>query len=78
MYWNELRRKENNMENRRKLAIADLCRGFLHVQGFLTDSENEKVYQRIMKWQDKNEVGITDAQLLSADFIYDDNAKEED
>lgn len=66
------------MENRRKLAIADLCRGFLHVQGFLTDSENEKVYQRIMKWQDKNEVGITDAQLLSADFIYDDNAKEED
>lgn len=65
------------MKNRRKLAISDLCRGFLHVQGFLTDAENEKVYQRIMKWQDKNEVEITEEQMLSADFIYDDNAKEE-
>lgn len=45
------------MENRRKLAIANLCRGFLRMQGFLTDSENEKIFQRILNWQDENEVG---------------------
>lgn len=66
------------MENRRKLAIAVLCRGFLHVQGFLTDSENEKICQRILNWQDENEVEITEEQMLSADFTYDDNAKEEE
>lgn len=65
------------MENRRKLAIADLCRAFLNIQGFLTDAENEKVHQRILNWQDKNKVEITKAQLLSADFTYNDNAKEE-
>ncbi|OUO00466.1 hypothetical protein B5F97_12065 [Bacteroides clarus] len=48
------------MENRRKLAITNLCRGFLHVQGFLTDSENEKICQRILNWQNKNEVEITE------------------
>ena len=66
------------MENRRKLAIANLCREFLHIQGFLTDSENKKIFQRILNWQDKNEVEITEEQLLSADFTYDDNAKEEE
>lgn len=66
------------MENRRKLAITNLCRGFLRIQGFLTDSENEKIYQRILNWQDENEVEITEEQLLSADFTYDDNAKEEE
>lgn len=66
------------MENRRKLAIANLCRGFLRMQGFLTDSENEKIFQRILNWQNKNEVEITEEQLLSADFTYDDNAKEDE
>ena len=31
-----------------------------------------------MKWQDKNKVSISEAQLDSVDFIYDDNAKEEE
>lgn len=64
-------------EKREKLAKADFCRAFLHVQGFLTDSENEKVFRRIRKWQDKHKVGITDAQLWSIEVIYDDNAKED-
>lgn len=64
-------------EKRETLAKADFCRAFLHVQGFLTDAENEKVFQRIRKWQDKHKVGITDAQLWSVEVIYDDNAKED-
>lgn len=31
-----------------------------------------------MKWQDKNKVSISEAKLDSADFIYNDNAKEEE
>lgn len=65
------------MENRRKLAIANLCRGFLHVHGFLADTENEKVHNRILDWQDENEVEITEEQMDSVDFTYDDNAANE-
>lgn len=65
------------MENRRILAIANLCRGYLALQGFLSSAENEKVHNRIMKFRDKNKVIISEVQLESADFSYDDNAKEE-
>lgn len=65
------------MENRRKLAIANLCRGYLALQGFLSSAENKKVHNRIMKFRDKNKVFISEAQLDSVDFTYDDNAQEE-
>lgn len=63
---------------RENLAKSDFCRAYLHIQGFLTDAENEKVFRRIRKWQDKHEVGITEAQLLSVDMTYNDNANTED
>lgn len=66
------------MKNRRILAIANLCRGYLALQGFLSSAENEKVHNRIMKFRDKNKVIISEAQLESAYFAYDDNAKEEE
>lgn len=65
-------------EMRENLAKSDFCRSYLFVQGFLTDAENEKVFRRIRKWQDKYKVGITDAQLLSVDITYNDNANTED
>lgn len=65
-------------EKRENLAKANFCRTYLHIQGFLTDAENEKVFRRMRKWQDKYKVGITDAQINSVDMIYDDNAKEEE
>lgn len=65
------------MNNRAKLAISDLCRTYLHLNGFLSDSENDKVFDRVRKWQDKNRVEITDAQLNSADFTYNDDAKDD-
>lgn len=67
-----------NIENREKLAKADFCRCFLHLQGFLTDAENEKVFQRMRKWQDKHKIVITEEQLLSVDMTYNDNAIKED
>lgn len=66
------------MKNRKKLAIAILCRSYLHIHGFITDSENRRIHNKIMKWQNENKVSISEAQLDSADFIYDDNAKEEE
>lgn len=66
------------MEDRRKLALLNLCRSFLNVNGFITEAENERIHNRIMKWQDKNKISISEAQLYSSGFIYDDNAKEED
>lgn len=67
----ELRRKREN------LAKANFCRTYLHIQGFLSEQENEKVHTRIKKWQDKNKVAISEEQLLSVDISYDDDAKEE-
>lgn len=64
-------------EKRENIAKSDFCRIYLHAQGFLTDAENEKVFRRIRKWQDKHKVGITEAQLLSVDMTYNDNAKED-
>ena len=66
------------MKNRKKLAIAILCRAYLHIHGFITDGENGRIHYKIMKWQDENKVSISEAQLDSADFIYDDNAKEKE
>ena len=66
------------MENRRKLALLNLCRSFLNVHGFITPAENRRIQNRNMKYQDKNKDFISDAQLESVNFVYDDNAKEEE
>lgn len=63
---------------REKLANADFCRIYLHINGFLTDAENEKVFRRMRKYQDKHKVGITEAQIFSVNMTYNDNAKEEE
>lgn len=69
---------KTDKNKRENLAKANFCRTYLHIQGFLTDAENEKVFRRMRKWQDKYKVGITGAQINSVDMVYDDNAKEED
>lgn len=69
---------KTDKDKRENLAKSDFCRAYLHIQGFLTDTENEKVFRRILKWQDKHKVGITETQMLSVDMTYNDNAKKED
>lgn len=63
---------------RENLAKADFCRIYLHINGFLTDAENEKVFRRISKWQDKHKVGVTESQMLSVDMTYNDKVNEEE
>lgn len=64
-------------KDREFLAKICFCRAILNVHGFLTESENEKVFQRIRKYQDKHKIEISEAQLYSVDMTYDDNAKGE-
>lgn len=66
------------MENRRKLAIATLCCSYLKLHGFITKEESERIFSRILNWTYKNKISISMAQLDSANFVYDDNAKEEE
>lgn len=60
---------------RSKLAKAVLCKDFLHINSFMTDAENDKILNRIRKFQDKNEIDISEAQLDSANLTYNDRAK---
>lgn len=66
------------MENRRKLAIATFCRSYLKFHGFITLEESERIFSRILKWANKNKISISEEQLDSVDFVYDDNAKAEE
>lgn len=65
------------MKDRMMLAVLNYCRELLHLQGFLTDAENNKIHTRIMKFQDKKQIEISKAQLMSVELKYDDNAKDE-
>ena len=60
---------------RSQLAKAVLCKDFLHINEFMTDAENDKILNRIKKFQDKNKIEILEAQLDSANLIYNDRAK---
>lgn len=66
----------NDKLNRQRLAALNFCREYLHIHGFITDAENDKLHKRIGKYQDGNRIGISAAQLLSVELTYDDNAKD--
>lgn len=60
------------MNKRYKLALATFCRGFLHFNGFITDSENDRIHNRIISFKIKNNITISREQLDSIDIIYKD------
>ena len=61
---------------RRKLCIALLAKTYLHYNGFTSDGENDKIFKRISKFQNDLEIKVTSAQIDSANFTYNDRAKE--
>lgn len=58
------------MEEKEKLAINYNCARMLWFNGFVTNSEYDKIVERIMKWQDANKVEISQDQLDSVEFIF--------
>ena len=39
-------------------------RSFLHIHGFISDSENEKVRKRVLKWCEKNGVKVIEKSIF--------------
>ena len=66
---NEITQKKN----REILAKTVSCREFLYHLDFITDSESEKIHQKIMKWKKRNMVSISREQIESVNMFYDDN-----
>lgn len=46
------------------LVEAMHCRAFLRIQGFLTDRENDKVFERTRKFQDKHKIEVKAKEVL--------------
>lgn len=63
---------------RGELATVSFCASYLRWHGFITDAERDRIYKRINKYQDDNEIEISEAQMLSVNITYNDNAKDED
>lgn len=58
---------------RETIAIANYCRTFLYMNGFLTQSQMESVHNKIIKYRDKKKVLIKPEQVMSVYVMYNDN-----
>ena len=47
------------------LDRIEYCRSLLGIHGFITESEEEKIRARILKWCDKNKVPVKSVSLLA-------------
>lgn len=54
--------------NEDKLAIAFFCRGYLYFNGLLSESENDKVHKRFLKFQHKHKIELTEEDLDSVEI----------
>lgn len=72
--------KENKDQSglRRRLAIITTARSVLYLNNMITESENDRIHQKIIKFAEKNKIKISRAQIDSVHFTYDDNAKDEE
>lgn len=64
----------NKEEKRKRLATLIECASALFQCEMITSGEYEEIHQRIRKWQKKNDIKITPAQLTSVKIVYNDNA----
>lgn len=53
---------------KQQLIESNFCREYLYFSGLLSESENEKVHKRIMKFKDKYRIDVTREELNSIDF----------
>ena len=64
-------KKVKSQKDRRAVITQSLAaRSFLYFSDFITDAEYDKIQQRIRKYQDKHQVGISDKQVHSVNFKY--------
>ena len=63
---------------RRRLAIISTARSILYLNNMITESENDRIHKKIIKFTEKNKIQISRAQIDSVNFTYDDNAKDKE
>lgn len=61
---------------RRRLALMVNARSILYLNNMVTESENDRIHSKIMRFAEKNKIQISRAQMDSVNFTYDDNAKD--
>lgn len=62
-----------DLEKRKTVASANLCRSYLYLGGFITEKQNYQIHDKIKKFIVKNKVYISREQLEAIDFAYNDN-----
>lgn len=67
-----MKKEDKELQNRMTLAIASYCRSFLYYGNFISESENDKIHDRIKKFQDKNKININEEQINSVNISYSD------
>lgn len=67
------KKKTKPKEQRAIIATANACRSVLYMHGFLSETENEKVFKRILKYQDKHQVAVSREQLDNVCITYNEN-----
>lgn len=67
-----MKKGDKELHNRETLAIASYCRSFLYYGNFISESENDKIHDRIKKFQDNNKIQISEKQINSVDVSYSD------
>lgn len=70
--------KNKEYDLRYKLALMVNARSILYLNNMITESENDRIHQKIIKFAEKNKIKISRAQIDSVHFTYDDNAKDEE
>lgn len=63
----------SDLEKRKTVASANLCRSYLYLGGFITDKQGYQIHEKIKKFIVKNKVYISREQLKAIDFVYNDN-----
>lgn len=71
------KKEEQQKQHRATLAIADACRSVLFLNGFITDKENERVFDKIMKYKNKHRINISANQLQNVFITYKDTEGKE-
>lgn len=67
-----MKKNMSKEEYRKALASLVYCRRELYLSNMLTEKENDKVWERIEKFQKKHQIAISQEQRHSVELVYKD------
>lgn len=69
--------KKTEVDYRCELAVANKCRSWLLLHGFITERESMKIHERLVKFRDRHKIKISEEQIHSVVITYKGDAKGE-